>query len=437
MRRVAEPPKMYLFIKKSTGNDEVSRHKFFFNGHHPNVLTFFLEIKSGGEGDLGNYELYESNSVMVTENLDRKLYGNNRNELENLRLIRHELNLTEISECDDSTDTENITLSRVNEITTREIAKYEFLTQNRNSNSETSPPNKKSRIKGDDDSSGDRNLKINIPSSICDETSDEIITPVSKPSARSLKFKQTLKAEINKVHLLPKFFRTEIANKHSPRILDLELLSNINSTPSYKPTTVRTTNFWNNDSHDFVDNTTRSSAESERFFVVDDYNQLCTGLEVPKLRRIKENFPAITKITTHHHIDDSSSCCCWSHDFECIYDAFNGYGDVKIDDSPKPEEATFDGDDYVSYKHVVGNISSGDVVEKVVKPSAIAGALMFRETQSTELPFYDVASVSTDDDEESVTLVSESDDLGVGKKGNVWWKCSCFNVLFRRRKLDL
>lgn len=345
-------------------------------------------------------------------------------------MIRHQLNLSEISGLDDSSTTDNVTLSRIQEITAQEIEKFEFLTQ-----SDSSPPIKKTRVKSPSVTieSSLENLKITIPSSICDETSSEV-SPSSKSGnesvVSSVDLKQLAKvghksdSELTKVHLLPKLFRSARGRcKRTPKILDLELLSTINKTGDSRP--IQTTSFcmeakyknWEDSSSSLPISSVRSISP------VTDFNY-CTGLNVPVINKPKLNFPAISKITSNIGNLDESSSHCSSQDFQCIHDAC--YGDVEIE-IPKKEEVHYD---YVSYKHIANELpKESNSVQKVASRPSVVDALTFRETQSTELPFYDVASMSSGD-QQSITLVSESERA---EDENVCLKCFCLDLLFRRR----
>lgn len=400
--------------------------------------------------------------VLVTEHLDQKLYGNNRHEFDNLCLIRHQLNLSEISDCDDSTDTENITLSRVQEITNQEIARFEFLTKSRvksvssdtkSSKTDSLPPIKKPRMKSpsvEDGTHGSVTARsksdssavptLNIPSSICDDTSTNV-SPFSNEEESSIDLKQLITArnksdsELCKVRLLPKLFRSERNRpKQSPKILDLELLSNIHTTTdsrlNYKPSTYHTTSFCKerrNESISTEYSTSSVTPDSERLFG-GNYHRLCTGLDVPLIRKPREGFPAITQVTTNMgNLNESSSCS--SQDFQCIYDA--GYGDVRIDSANEPD-GVFD-DNYLSYKDIVGDMIQDlpkETISKITPETPAVEALIFREAQSTELPFYDVASTSpSSEGDHSITLISESEDVRQ-ESGSFWSKCFCFDFLF-------
>lgn len=452
----------------------------------PRTPTFLTEITSGGEGDLGVYSvnniLYPTNSngtkhVLVTEHLDQKLYGNNRHEFDNLCLIRQQLNLSEISDCDDSTDTDNITLSRVQEITSQEIARFEFLTKNRvksvssgtkSSKSDSLPPVKKPRMKSPsvkDETPGSVTVRsksessaiptLNIPSSICDDTSTNV-SPFSKEEsvASSVDLKQLITvrnksdSELCKVHFLPKLFRSERNRpKQSPKILDLELLSSINTTTdsrlNYTPTAFHTTSFckgervreWRDSASTVLEkyslsNTSSVSPETEILFG-GNYHRLCTGLDVPLIRKPKEDYPAITKVTTNMgNLNESSSCS--SHDFQCIYDA--GYGDIGMESANEPDVVF--GEDHLSYKDIAGDLLQDlpkETPSKITPEAPAAEALIFREAQSTELPFYDVVSTSpSSEGDQSITLISESEDVHQ-ERSSFWSKCFCCDLLFARQ----
>lgn len=445
----------------------------------------FIETKSGG-GDLGVYgvnNVFHPNSIsknmIITEQLDEKLYGNNRHELDALRVMRLQLNLSEISECDDSTDTENITLSRVQEITQQEIARFELLAQSRpktpsnetkSSKSDSLPPIKRLRLKSPSvedrgaatvrseteisTSSKNNPLRLSLPSSICDGTSTEVSPYFSKDesvaeesSVGELKQLTSTRhksdTELCKVHILPKFFRSERTRpKQTPKILDLELLSSIHTTAEPSPhctiTPVRDKRnikkYSSDSTSTAVEECTLNSAssvspETERLSA-NNISVICTGLDVPLKCRKLQGFPAITKITTNvGTLDDSSRS---SHDFECIYDT--GYGDI-YSESPKEEHDIIADDDYVSYKHIAGDMMKTTVKEARSKatpePSAVE-ALRLREAQSTELPFYDVASSNSSEGHQTITLVSESEDVPQ-ERSSFWSNCFCCNLLLSRR----
>lgn len=406
--------------------------------------------------------------MLATEHLDEKLYGSNKHELDTLRLIRHQLNLSEISECDDSTDTETISLTRVQEITAKEIARFDYLTQVKSASSGASvPPVKKPRVKSPsvgNESSGivtirsktgssasfhKNTLALSIPSSICDGSSSEI-SPFSKEGSEDLsvdlkeltKTYQKSDTELCRIHVRPRFLRSERnRTKQSPKILDLQLLSSIRTeepSPNYLSAGFKTKSFsreakiteWSDSTSTAVEecSTGLVSPETERLFT-NDYHLLCTGLDVPLLCKPKGCFPAITKITTNIGTLNEPS----THDFQCIYDA--GYGDVKLDSSKDDSDVAFD-DDYVTYKDVAGDMikdTSKATPSKITPELPAVEALLFREAQSTELPFYDIASTSpSSEGEQSITLVSESEDTQ--KMNSFWSKCFCCDFL---KKLEL
>lgn len=363
------------------------------------------------------------------------MYGTNRHELVALRSYREQLNLSEISECDDSSDTETITLSRVQEITTQEIARFKSLTQ-----SETkSPPHKKLRVQSPSVSGSSVTLKLVIPASICDDTSAEV-SPQSTTNesieSRSIELEEfqmvphKSKTELNTVNLLPRLFRSHSSrySKQSPKILDLKLLSSINTTSETDlPCVVFHSKDWGRATVNSDSTKSASAAETERLFP-DNYNLLCTGLDVPLICKPKANFPAISKITTNiGNLGDSSSYCS-SHDFECIYDTA-GYGDVKLE-SPKDEPLE---DAYVSYKDICGSATEKVAQNAIISRPTVSDALVFRESQSVQLPFYDVASTSSSENLDSITLVSASEDAQE-KHNNKWWRRLCFNFSFCKRK---
>lgn len=306
------------------------------------------------------------------------------------------MNLSEISECnDDSSDTENITLSRIQEITAKELARFDYLSETR------SPPKKKSRLKSPSVVTSDESdLKLFIPSSICDDSSVEV-SPFSQTS--TIEMRELVKVQYksdtdltNKVRLLPKIFRTSSRSyKKTPKILDLKLLSNINTTTE--------TNLPSSSSG-------KSEENNENDFI-------CTGLDVPVVCKPKANFPAISKITTNI-LNLSTSPVNY---FDCIYDT-----DYPIK-SPQSIKESLNTDDYVTYKEICKNASAKETKKTATICNNVANALLYRETQSIELPYYDIAPSSNSKATDSITLVSESEDTQK-ETSSVWWKCPCLRL---------
>lgn len=249
---------------------------------------------------------------------------------------------------------------------------------------------------------------------------------------------------LRRVQLLPKLFRSERRRpKRTPKILDFELLSNIKSTTDTSPDCKREVQVrslfvkdWNDTASTTVEENSNSTSPKSQKPAENNFQLLCTGLDLPLICKPSEEFPAISKITTNICSFGHSSSPSSSHDFHCIYDA--GYGDVFTESSKEESEWVLE-DDYVTYKYIAGDMikqTEESVPKKnsrtVSEPCTI-DALSFRQVQSIELPYYEVSSISVSiEEDKSITLASESEDEQEGRN-SLWSQCFCFDLLFRKR----
>lgn len=326
------------------------------------------------------------NSPIVTEELDERLYGDNSHEVDTLRAIRHRLDLSEISECD-SSDTDNITLSRIQKITASEIARFEPLTKQKSSGSSTTgsaPPPKKPRTTNDDGESEDELPRLDIPSSICDDATTDSDSPDGATSGARRK-------------TAPEPFPSDGSGaSRRPKILDLDVLTEIGSATSPDPP---------------------GSSDGGGVF---------GGACPPRFWTPAEEFPAICRITAEVSALQRPSSASSHEFFRCILDA----GEVGSEVASRERKVALGGS-YVSYKELAGKVVAVEGGSAGVKMGrAPCDALAFRKSQSSELVFYENSSASSEG--WGVSSVSESE--GARRKGSFWSKCFCFELFFPRRR---